>query len=65
MDKDNIVSITADGKFELPTKIQRQIKPGDRHKVSITEDSIDISKNKKSNQLSYINYQLFLRWRFA
>ena len=30
MDADNIVSIKADGKLELPPKIQSQIKPGDR-----------------------------------
>ncbi|WP_287521074.1 hypothetical protein [Okeania sp. SIO2C2] len=40
MDTDNIASITADGKLELPTKIQPQIKPGDCYKISIREDSI-------------------------
>ncbi|MGD1703231.1 hypothetical protein [Dapis sp. BLCC M229] len=44
MDTDNIVSITTDGKLELPPKIQRQIKPGDRYKVSIREDSIILEK---------------------
>ncbi|MDY7004396.1 MAG: hypothetical protein SWX82_10685 [Cyanobacteriota bacterium] len=44
MDTDNIISITADGKLELPPKIQRQIQPGDRYKVSIREDSIILEK---------------------
>ncbi|MGK7919436.1 MAG: hypothetical protein AB4080_05445 [Trichodesmium sp.] len=44
MDTDNIVSIATDGKLELPPKIQRQIKPGDRYKVSIKENSIILEK---------------------
>ncbi len=43
MDTDNIVSITTDGKLELPAKIQRQIKPGS-YKVSMKEDSIILEK---------------------
>ncbi|MEM1167653.1 MAG: hypothetical protein AAGJ08_00800 [Cyanobacteria bacterium P01_H01_bin.35] len=39
MDTDSIISITTDGKLELPPKIQRQIKPGS-YKVSMREDSI-------------------------
>ena len=44
MDTDSIVSITADGKLELPLNIQRQIKPGDRYKVSMRENSIILEK---------------------
>ncbi len=43
MDTDSIVSITADGKLELPANIQRQIKPGS-YKVSIREDAIILEK---------------------
>jgi bifunctional DNA-binding transcriptional regulator/antitoxin component of YhaV-PrlF toxin-antitoxin module len=47
MDTDIIVKVTAEGQLELPPEIQRQIKPGDEYRISVTEDSIIFKKKKK------------------
>jgi bifunctional DNA-binding transcriptional regulator/antitoxin component of YhaV-PrlF toxin-antitoxin module len=43
--KSNItVTVSADGKLEIPAEIESQLKPGDRYTVTVTADSIIFQK---------------------
>ncbi|MCC3420469.1 MAG: hypothetical protein JGK24_22110 [Microcoleus sp. PH2017_29_MFU_D_A] len=45
--KSNItVTVSPDGKLEIPAEVESQLKPGDRYTVTVTKDSIVFQKMK-------------------
>ncbi|MCP2727446.1 hypothetical protein [Limnofasciculus baicalensis] len=46
MKLDVMVSVSPDGKLEIPAEIETQFKPGDQYTVTITADSIIFQKVK-------------------
>ena len=44
MKSDITVSVSPDGKLEIPAEIQTQLKPGDRYQVIVTADKIIFEK---------------------
>ena len=48
MEANAVVEVTPEGKLDLPPEIQHRIKPGDRYRVSMTDNSIVFEKIPQS-----------------
>ena len=44
MDANAVVEVTREGKLDFPAEMQNRIKPGDRYRVSMTDNSIIFEK---------------------
>ncbi|NJP08926.1 MAG: hypothetical protein HC866_05100 [Leptolyngbyaceae cyanobacterium RU_5_1] len=48
MNTEVIIEVTANGQLELPTEVRERLSPGEKYKVSMTEDSIVLEKVQKT-----------------
>lgn len=58
MDTEIIVKVTADSQLELPPEIQAKLRPGDKYKASVAEDSIVFKKVQKPLTWTELSQQI-------